>query len=214
MLKVWGRTTSVNVQKVLWALDEIGQAFEQTDVGGPFGGLDTPEFGSLNPARRIPVLQDGDFALWESGAIVAYLLETYGGDRVGPRNGRERALSLQWTDWCQFQLYRDIIVDCFMPLVRVPAAERNQSQVAAGARRAGEQLAILDAHLSGRTFIVGDRLTAADVVIGSLMHRYVTMPIERPALANVARWHQGLMDRHGFRTYIMVDWESMKVPGA
>ncbi len=214
MLKIWGRTTSVNVQKALWAAEETGLAFEQTDAGGPFGGLDTPEFGSLNPARQIPVLQDGDFSLWESGAIVAYLLETYGGDRVGPQNGRERAQSMQWSDWCQFRLYRDVIQTCFTQIVRVTAADRDHALLAAGARSAGEQLAILDAHLAGRNFIVGDRLTAADIVIGALMHRYSTMPIERPALTNVARWHQGLMARHGFRTYIMVDWEHMKVPGA
>ncbi|MDX2257775.1 MAG: glutathione S-transferase family protein [Hyphomicrobiaceae bacterium] len=214
MIKIWGRTTSVNVQKALWAAAETGQAFEQIDVGGPFGGLDTPEFATLNPARQIPVLQDGDFTLWESGAIVGYLLDSYGCDRVGPRNSRERALAQQWCDWFQFEPFRNINVDCFIQLVRTPASERNLAQVAAGAKKAGQNLAILERHLDGRSYIVGDRLGAADIVIGGLMHRYTTLPIERPHLPNLERWHAGLMDRPGYRTYVMVDWTPMKVPGA
>ena len=58
MITVWGRATSVNVQAVMWALAELGIACERIDVGGAFGGLDTPEFRAMNPNGRIPVLRD------------------------------------------------------------------------------------------------------------------------------------------------------------
>lgn len=75
MLTVWGRVNSSNVKKVLWCLEELNIAYNQKDVGGPFGGLDTPEYIKMNPNSTIPTLQDDDFALWESNAILRYLTE-------------------------------------------------------------------------------------------------------------------------------------------
>ena len=60
MLRVWGRNTSINVQKVMWTIAELGLPHERVDVGGSLGGLDTPEYGARNPNRRIPTLEDGD----------------------------------------------------------------------------------------------------------------------------------------------------------
>ncbi|TMA40992.1 MAG: glutathione S-transferase, partial [Deltaproteobacteria bacterium] len=73
MLKVWGRSTSSNVQKVMWAIGELRLPHERIDVGREYGGLSTAEYFALNPNRRIPTLQDGDVVLWESNVIVRYL---------------------------------------------------------------------------------------------------------------------------------------------
>ena len=70
---LWGRASSVNVQKVLWALEDCALPYEHKIVGGIFGGNDDPEFAVLTPVRRVPVLQDGDITLWESHAILRYL---------------------------------------------------------------------------------------------------------------------------------------------
>jgi len=70
---LWGRASSVNVQKVLWALEESGRPYEHKIVGGIFGGNNDPEFAALTPVRRVPVLQDGNVTLWESHAILRYL---------------------------------------------------------------------------------------------------------------------------------------------
>ena len=59
MITIWGRTTSSNVQTVMWAIAELGLEHERIDAGGPFGGLDTPEFAAMNPNRLVPVLRDG-----------------------------------------------------------------------------------------------------------------------------------------------------------
>ncbi len=84
MLKIWGRKTSVNVQKVMWAVGELGLPHERIDAGAAFGKLDTPEFGALNPNRLVPVLDDNGFTLWESSAIVRYLSEQYGRGTLAP----------------------------------------------------------------------------------------------------------------------------------
>src|ERR1700712_2283104 len=69
---VWGRNTSSNVMKVLWGLGELGLAFERIDVGGAFGKTDTAEYRAMNPNGVVPTLQEDDFTLWESNAILRY----------------------------------------------------------------------------------------------------------------------------------------------
>jgi len=66
MLRVFGRRTSINVQKVMWAVGELGLPHERIDAGGEFGGLDTLEYGAMNPNRMIPTIDDNGFVLWES----------------------------------------------------------------------------------------------------------------------------------------------------
>ena len=77
MLKIYGRATSYNVQKVMWLVAELGLPHQRIDVGGKFGGLDTPEFLAMNPNGKIPVIDDGGVIVWESNAIVRYLAAKY-----------------------------------------------------------------------------------------------------------------------------------------
>lgn len=214
MIKVWGRDTSVNVQKVLWALDEVGQPYERVDCGGAFGGLDTDEFARLNPNRKIPVIEDGDFVLWESGAIVRYLAEAYSAGSLSPTDVKARAIAQQWSIWCLTTLYADFIAHTFSPLIRVPAAERDTAAVNAAAARVGKTMQILDTHLASSNFLAGPVLSFADIEVGALMHRYFTLPIERPDLPNAAAWYERLKTRPAYQTHVMKDWTLMKVPGA
>ncbi len=214
MLKVWGRKTSINVQKVMWAVGELGLPHERVDVGGPFGGLDTPEFGKLNPNRLVPVIEDDGFVLWESDAIVRYLAAVHGQGKLAATDERQRALADQWMEWANSMLYADIILTCFLGLIRTPAADRNEGAIEAAAKRAGERLAILDAQLEGRPYILGDQPTAADIGCGSLMYRYFTLDIPRPRLGNVEAWYQRLTERKAYQDHVMIDYQAMKVPGA
>jgi glutathione S-transferase len=89
---VWGRNTSSNVMKVLWALGELGLEFERIDVGGAFGKTDTPEYRAMNPTGLVPTLQEDDFTLWESNAIVRYLAEVHApGSTLWPSEAHARA---------------------------------------------------------------------------------------------------------------------------
>jgi len=72
MLKIWGRLSSVNVQKVVWCADELGLAYERVDAGGSFGLTKTPEYLGMNPNSLVPVIEDEGFVLYESNAIVRY----------------------------------------------------------------------------------------------------------------------------------------------
>lgn len=214
MLKVWGRKTSVNVQKVMWAVAELGLPHERIDAGGPFGGLDTPTFAELNPNRLVPVIDDGGFVLWESNAIVRYLADGYGRGSLAPEGRYGFARADQWMEWANSMLYGDIISTVFLGLVRTPARERNTAAVAASAKRAGERLAVLDVYLKDRQFIGGDALTIADIAVGALMYRYWNLEIERPRLGHVEAWYQRLAARKAYQDHVMIDFQAMKVPGA
>jgi glutathione S-transferase len=214
MLKVWGRKTSINVQKVMWAVGELGVPYQRVDAGGPFGGLDTPEFAKLNPNRLVPVIEDNGFVLWESHAIVRYLAAEYGAGRLAPADRAQRALADQWMEWANSTIYPDVIVTCFLGLIRTPAKDRNAAAVETAARRAGEMLTILDTQLGGRSYILGDQLTVADIANGALMYRYFSLDIPRPQLRNVEAWYHRLTQRRLYQEHVMVDFQAMKVPGA
>ncbi len=214
MLKIWGRKTSINVQKVMWTVGELGLPHERLDFGGEFGGLDTPEYGALNPNRLVPTINDKGLVLWESNAIVRHLAQTYGRGTLSPADEPTYAKADSWMDWSLTTLYSDIILTCFIQLVRVSARERNHAAVEAAAKRAGERLAILDQQLQGRPFIIGNQLSIADIAVGTLMYRYFNLRIPRPALPNVERWYTGLTQRPAYQTHVMVDFAPMMVPDA
>ena len=99
MLKVWGRNTSSNVQKAMWAVGELGLENERFDVGGTFGKNREPAYLSMNPNGLVPTLQDGDFILWESNSIIRYLARNHGGGKLEGTNPKMTALANQWMDW-------------------------------------------------------------------------------------------------------------------
>ena len=214
MLKVWGRKTSVNVQKAMFAIGELGLQHQRFDFGGPFGGLDTPEYGLLNPNRLVPTIDDNGFILWESNAIVRHLAQRYGRGTLSPTDELSFAKADGWMDWSLTTIYSDIIGTCFLQLIRTPAKERNDALLEAATKRAGEKLGILNQQLAGRPYIAGENLTIADIAVGTLMYRYFTLPIPRPALANVEAWYGRLAKRPAYQTHVMVEYQSMKVPGA
>src|ERR1700710_2745880 len=96
MLKIWGRNTSINVQKVMWAIGELGIPHERVDVGGTFGRTKEPFYLAMNPNSLVPTLEEDGFILWESNSIVRYLAAKYGAGTLEPTSPQERARASQW----------------------------------------------------------------------------------------------------------------------
>lgn len=203
MLKVWGRANSVNVQKVMWAVGELGLEHERIDVGGRFGGLDTPEYAAMNPNRRVPTLDDGGTIVWESNACVRYLAARYGAGTLWPEDPAARAAADMWMDWQITALHPDMTV-VFWGLVRTPEDQRDVGAINAAAARVGEVWKILDHHLASRPFVAGDALTIGDVPVGAMCYRYHELDIERPKLPNVDAWYARLRERAPYRTHVML----------
>lgn len=203
MLKIWGRNNSINVQKAMWTVGELGLDHERIDVGGQFGGLDTPEYGAMNPNRRIPVLEDGDTILWESNAIVRYLSAKYGSGSLWAEDSATRAQADIWMDWMVTTLL-PAMHPVFWGLIRTPEAERNMAQIEAAAKQTGEAFKLLDRHLANRDFVTGGGFAMGDIPVGAACYRYHELPIERPDVPNVAAWYARLQDREAFRQHVMI----------
>ena len=99
MIKIWGRTDSSNVQKVLWCCGELGIEFERIDWGGKFGGNNDEAYREMNPNGLVPTIKDGDFVLWESNSIMRYLNAKYGNRKLLPSSPEGMANANRWMDW-------------------------------------------------------------------------------------------------------------------
>ena len=203
MLKVWGRNNSINVQKVMWTVAELGLEHERIDAGGRFGGLDTPEYGALNPNRLVPVIEDGDVVVWESNAIVRYLAARHGAAGLWPADPALRAQADQWMDWKITSLQPDMTV-VFWGLVRTPPEQRDTARIESAAERLGRTFAVLDEHLAGRHFVAGDHLTMGDIPVGAACYRYHALPIKRPPLPGLESWYARLQEREAFHSHVMI----------
>ncbi|ESR23180.1 glutathione S-transferase family protein [Lutibaculum baratangense] len=203
MIEVWGRVTSINVQKVMWTAAELGLEWRRHDVGGAWGGTTEPSFVAMNPNRLVPVLRDGDTLVWESHACVRYLAATYGSDALWPSEPGARAAADMWMEWASTTLI-PALGPTFIQLVRTKPEARDLSLLQASMKRTAEAFAMLDAHLRDRDFVAGDRLTMGDVPVGCATYRYLNLNIERPELPDLARWYRTLCARPAFRTHVMV----------
>jgi glutathione S-transferase len=210
MLRIWGRKNSINVQKVMWAVGELDLPHERIDAGGPFGGLDKPEFTKMNPNRRIPVIDDDGTVVWESHAIVRYLANRYGSGGLAPEDPGERAKTDMWTDWTLADLQPAFIGGVFFPAYRTPEKKRDPDVIRRGLARCTAQFQMLDRHLAGRSFIAGDRLTFGDIPPGAQLYRYFNIDIHRPRLPNVEAWYERLKSREAYRQHVMVSFDNLK----
>lgn len=203
MLKIWGRPNSINVQKVMWAVGELGLDHERIDVGGAFGGLDRDDYGRMNPNRRIPVLEDGKTVVWESQACVRYLAACYGAGGLWAEDPAERALADRWMDW-KITTVQPHLHICFWGLIRTPKADRDMAAIEKAAEDLGEVWRILDDHLADKAFVTGDHLTMGDIPLGTAFYRYVSLPIDRPSLPRIEAWYDRLQARAPFRDHVMI----------
>jgi len=202
MLEIWGRPYSSNVIPVIWTANELGLKYTLQLAGGSFGKLDTQQYAQINPNRMIPAIRDGNFALWESLAIVRYLCDHYGADKLSPADPQTRAIADQWMEWSASKAFAPVIY-LFFATVRTQPADRDLAKIAVLRDEANEALIILDAHLADRPYVCGDRFTMGDIPLGCVAYRYFNVDVDRPTLPNVEAWYQRLAERAPYRDHVM-----------
>ena len=202
MLEIWGRPYSSNVIPVIWTANELGLEYTLQLAGGSFGKLDTEAYGKINPNRMIPSIRDGDFALWESLAIVRYLCDRYGAGTLSPADPQMRAIADQWMEWSASRAFMPVIY-LFFATVRTQPAERDSAKIASLNKEAHDALTILDRHLADRPYVCGDEFTMGDIPIGCVVYRYFNVEVERPALPHVEAWYDRLTTRPAYQDHVM-----------
>lgn len=208
ILTLWGRASSANVQKTLWALEELQLPFSHRLVGGAHGGLDDPAYLAMNPNGLVPVLQDGALTVWESHATLRYLAAQYGQETLWRSDPAERALVDQWTDWTA-TTFQPGWIALFWLLVRTPRDQHDDKAITAAFAKTASALRILDANLIERDYLAGDRLSYADIAAGVALYRWFSMDITRPAMPGVENWYRRLQERPAFRKTVMVSYAEL-----
>lgn len=207
MLHLWGRLSSINVRKVVLCAQVLGLDLPRTDAGMAFGVVDTPDYRERNPNGLVPLLQDGDFTLWESNTIVRYLCARYGAaptlpEGASPCPGQPGAAALplypqdlqqrfnaeRWMDWQQTTL-NPAGGPAFRQWIRTPPEQRNAQVIAASVAATEPLWALLDAHLARNAFMAGDEPTMADIPIACEVHRWWGLPQPRPHWQHLERWY-------------------------
>ena len=209
MLRVFGRKSSFNVQKVMWLVDELGLPHEHIPLGGAHGGLDAPEFLAMNSNGLIPIIDDAGAVVWESHAILRYLAARHGRDRFWSEDPAARSQWDRWLDWARaFQ--EDFLTGVFWGLYRTPEAQRDWRAIERSIVRTGEHLKLLDRVLEARQFLSGDDFTLADIPSGALLYRCFELDIARPETPNVEAWYARLRARPAYQRRVMIPFEELK----
>ncbi len=202
MLKIWGRNTSSNVQKVIWALGEMNAPFERVDAGGAFGKTKDAPYLAINPNSLVPTLEEEDgFTLWESNSIVRYLAAKFASRALEPADLRMRAVAQKWMDW-QLSVLGPAITPVFWGLIRTPPEKRDSSAIATGKEKTVAAARIMDAQLGRTQYLAGNDFSYGDIPAGIMIYRYVQIIPERPATPNLDRWYASISARAAFKEQV------------
>lgn len=202
MMTLWGRRSSINVQKVLWVLAELdlkeNVAFKQIDAGLHFGINKTPEYLKLNPNGLVPTLEDGDLVLWESNTIMRYLAKKYDAKKVFPSDLSSQAASEKWMDWQISTLWPALRIP-FLGLTRIPEEERDYVAIKNAFQESNRLLGIFDSVLANDLFCSGKQFNLGDIVLALCVKRWIMLSDqypdktgERAELKNIARWYDNI----------------------
>jgi glutathione S-transferase len=182
---LFGRLEAFNVQKAVWALEEVGRPYTRIDAGRDFGLTDLPLYRARNPNGRVPLLIDGDFNLWESNVIVRYLCARYGGS-LCPADLRARMDVERWMDWQAWDVFT-----AYRPAYNVISRGRSEfslAQAEAGLAKTLGLLQILDEHLADRAYVGGDQFTMGDIPLGVQVNEVLQLGRDIRGLENVKAW--------------------------
>ncbi len=198
MMRLWGRQSSINVQKVLWCFAELGlkegQDFERIDAGLHFGINRTPEFLKMNPNGLVPTLMVGDLILWESNTILRFLAKEHDKNKRFPTDINAQYSSEKWLDWQLGTMWPALRV-AFLGLTRTPEAERNDVAIQKAYQNTNQLLGLLDQTLSTQPYCSGNQFHIGDIALGLSVSRWIllnnTFPKQtgaRADLKNIDAW--------------------------
>ena len=208
-MKLWGRSSAFNVQKVLWLLGELGLQFDHQQVGGAYGGLDAPEFLRMNPHGRVPVLRDGDTIVWESHSILRYLASRHGSEALWPADPAARSRVDRWMDWSLASL-QPAFRRLFWGYFRKPPALWDRVNLEPAMAECDRFFSILDAELAARPYLAGPAFSLADIPAGTALYRYFGMGLAVPRHPHVDAWYERLCARKPYQDAIMVPFEELR----
>ena len=182
--------------RVLWVTEELGLAYEHLPVEIGDAGARTPEFLSLNPNGRLPVVVDDGFVLFESLAITLYLAKKHSHGKLYPGTLEGEAATWQWTSWALNEVDRGVNI-WSLHAVRLPPAERDAARRDEALKVLAAPFKVLDAAVARRTHLLGDDFTVADLNVAAVISRAADMDLS--AVPNLKAWLTRCLERPAAR---------------
>jgi glutathione S-transferase len=187
MIELHGFPMSPNTKRARMGLEEAGVSYTFLDVDLMAGAHKQPAYMELNPTARVPALVDGDYKLWESNAILEYVAELAKDKRLGPETPKERGDIAKWMFMGAAHMSPNI-ARIFAHTIRLPEDKRIPQLVAEGRAEVDRCLAPLDAALAGKTWLVGDRITIADISLAPPLTAAGMLQIDLSRFPSVTSW--------------------------
>ena len=198
MIKLLGRKTSGNVQKVLFLLEELRLPYTREDYGRQFGNTLTDAYRALNPNAKVPTMLDGELVIWESHSILRYLAALHAPALHGT-TAAEKSQVERWMDWNLGALNTPYVA-VFKDVKNAPDARA--ADFAEQVKTLIEQLKILDGQLAKREWLALDKLTLAEISLAPVVKRCLAFEIERPSLPALEKWQAAIDTRPAFQVAI------------
>ena len=191
---LYGRANSVNVQKALWLLDELGAHYELMNAGGPYG---FPEgFEKISPRGLIPAVMVDGVAACESNTILRLLARRSGATALYPDQPGRREDVEAWMDWQLMALG--------LPMRRIfrKTVRGDGAYSEADLQELNAAMGDVAAALEGGGNLTGAALTLADIAVAPFAHRWLELPIDKPELPALGAWRERLRERPGFARHV------------
>ena len=166
MITLYGVPRS-RAMRCLWMLEELGVPYENVKTNFAKGETRTPEFLAINPNGHIPALRDGDCTLFESMAINLYLARKYGGG-LWPTTVEDEGRAFQWSVWAMTEL-EGPVVTALVHRMFLPEAQRDPKKIEEAVRQFAKPRGVLEGALAGRTYVLGDAFSVADLNVASVL---------------------------------------------
>lgn len=193
-MRLLGRATSGNVQKVIFLLEEMAADYSREDYGRQFGNTGSDDYLAMNPTGKVPTLVDGDAVIWESNSILRYLAAK-AESPLYPADLAQRSRVERWMDW--------LLASLNGPYVAIFKATKASEPVpGAAAKELAAALAVLDGALARSPYLAGEGLSVADIALAPIVHRCLNFPVELPALAALRAWYARVSERPAFQTAV------------
>jgi glutathione S-transferase len=209
MRTLYGRNSSINVQKAVWTMGELGLEFDWIDKGGSVGSINSEEYREINPAAQIPTVNDNGIILRQSNAIVRYLAHTYSEGDLCPLDPQAYAEAERWMEWQATDLW-SFLRPVFWGLIRLKAEARDMDIIRKNISACHQEMSLFNDFLEGRDYVAGKAFSMGDIPAGCAAYRYYTLPAEqmrRPKLVHVGTWYNRICQRTAFKRYIMLPLE-------
>ena len=192
-MKLLGRKTSGNVQKVMFLLEELKMPYSREDYGRQFDNTQTPDYLGMNPNAKVPTLVDGSLVVWESNTILRYVAAK-AKSPLYPADAAKRSHVERWMDWQLAALNGP-----YLAMFREAKLEADKRSAEFGAqlKDLGAQLSILDKSM--KSWVAGDEFRIADICLAPIVARCLRFGVELPALPNVKRWDAAIGAREAFK---------------